>query len=178
MLGNTTKQPINYLKELQTLCADLSNLGAVPKNDDVFKYSINFFNLVVSFQDKINKSDFFKEQMFKTAKAQIIDLMDLVSNSGRNKSGTVRANVGEPVTMDNVFLGNPEEFWKLPLSDWMKADKRFKDNIRERLRLFVAYHTETMQIQIKRIIKNAEMFNAANMIQRNMANNNNQRVYN
>ncbi len=157
MLNKKAPQSVNCLYEMQTLFNGLVNKGDIPKDDSIFSHAVDFFNLVVNFQDKVSGLNLSKQPMFKNAKVQISDLMLHISRTGRGKFNHVRAPYGQAVTLDNLYIGNKDQFWPLPASNWMKTKEEFKSRERNRLYSFIKYHTDEMKSLLKDIINSVEI---------------------
>ena len=57
---------------------------------------------------------------------QLTLLCQNVRNAGRDSYGWNRANKGESVTDDKVFLGNIFGLWTFPVSEWKKSKNEMK----------------------------------------------------
>lgn len=157
---------------LKQLYADLNGLGAMPYNTEVkevydmyigakrrlavpkdmalYDYAIKFFNIIAKFQD----SDVMKEGLLSDRKS-FEELSMHIKNSGRNPYGWVRAERGQPVTVDNVFLGNVCGLWTKSIKTFKEVadDEWLQWVIQEyQLRIFLESHVEPMKKLLANII--------------------------
>lgn len=168
MFKNRTEKAAANLKlqdALKRLLNDLNALGAlpgnveckdiydpyfggnrklpVPKDTAMYDYALSFFNIIARFQD----SDIMKNELLADNKSFEI-LKKHISNAGRNSYGWVRSERGQPVTADNVFLGDVYGIWTKPMRTFkeMPDDEWLQWVIQEyQLRGFLRSHIEPMK---------------------------------
>ncbi len=144
-------------KKLQTMTAledmrsALQSLGPIPNDMRIYDYAVHFFNIIAQFQDKYSVT----EAMFKDSKENASVLAKHISNAGRDQYGWVRAKKGEPVTLNNLYLGNIAGLWTKPAATFkeMPDDKYVQTHIQAQLRNFIKSHREPMMEQIGKVLK-------------------------
>lgn len=88
------------IERLSKFREELANMGECPYKDEaIFEYAVDFFNLVASFQDAgvLKYSKWSQEQKLFNS---------LLKAVGRDAFGTNRTHPGEEVTLDTIYLGN------------------------------------------------------------------------
>ena len=159
---------------LNQMCIDLSKLGPVPNHtlykdvydryfgitsrlpvptdDAMYDYAIKFFNIIVRFQDSgVWNADLLSDK--KTASV----LGEHIRNSGYG--AWVRAERGQPVTEDNVFLGNVFGLWTNSIRTFkeQKNDSWLQWAIQTyQLGNFLNSHVEEMKKLITAILLNEQ----------------------
>ncbi len=138
------------MESLDKLKKDLQKLGPIPNGKDVYDYGVKFFNIIASFQDNNTVDiDFFKDT---TEEAQI--LAKHINNAGRDKYGWVRARRGEPVTLDNLYLGDVYGLWTNTAAFWKeRPEKDVQAIIQNQLSSFIKSHREPMMELISKVLK-------------------------
>ncbi len=142
---------LQLMQNLGELRTNLIELGEIPYGMDIYDYSVKFFDIVAKFQDANIVSDDVRKS-FKNDEFNIV--MKHVANSGRNQYGWVRAERGQKVTLDNLYLGDIAGIWTFPASKFkaMPDDKYVQDNIQNQLRRFITSHRQPMIDAIAKLL--------------------------
>ncbi|MDR0727187.1 MAG: hypothetical protein LBF37_03935 [Rickettsiales bacterium] len=119
------KEKAATLTGLQELKKSLESIGDIPPYNDrkVFDYAVNFFNAIISFQDNF----VLDAKNFKAVTDEIASIKIHIKNAGRHEFGWVRAKPGEPVTLDNLYLGNVYGIWTKTAREFQNSDVEFGD---------------------------------------------------
>lgn len=147
-------------KKLQTMTAleemrkSMQKLGPIPNDMRIYDYAVHFFNIIVMFQDQYSVSDLAGKQPTEEIKRLGVH----ISNAGRCSDGWVRAKKGQPVTLDNLYLGNVAGLWTAPAAKFKAEsdDKYVQNNIQAQLRGFISGHREPMIDLINKVLKNTK----------------------
>lgn len=152
MAFEKSTKKVQMLDSLASMQQSLRSLGSIPNDIRIYDYAVHFFNIIAQFQDKhpdisILKNDKNKESIASLAKH--------ISNAGREPYGWVRAKKNQPVTLDNLYLGNVAGLWTMPAAKFKSIpdDKYVQDNIQAQLRGFIKSHREPMMDLIGKITR-------------------------
>jgi len=116
---------IESVYSIENLKKSLEDLGEIPSYTDkkVFDYAVNFFNVITLFQDNA----IINEQSFKATPEEIKSIKRTIQESGRHQYGWVRAKKGEPVTLDNLYLGDVYGIWTKTAREFKNSESDFGD---------------------------------------------------
>ena len=143
---------LNGLADMQQA---LRMLGSIPNDISIYDYAVHFFNIIAQFQDKDCDIKLLKNDK----NANELDLLAThIRNSGRDQYGWVRAKKGQPVTLNNLYLGNVAGIWTNTAAEFkaMPADKYVQDNIQAQVRRFIKSHREPMMDLIAKITRDTK----------------------
>ena len=140
-------QTLNALADMQQ---SLRTLGGIPNDMRIYDYAVHFFNIIAQFQDKGYNLSVLNNDKNRDS---ISALAKHIDSAGRDRYGWVRAPKGEPVTLDNLYLGNIAGIWTFTAAKFkgMPDDKYVQDNIQAQLRKFIKSHREPMMEMIDKI---------------------------
>ena len=143
MAFEKSTKKVQMLNDLDEMYTSLRMLGDIPKDMRIYDYSVHFFNIIARFQDKNPDISILENDKNKDA---VKALAAHIKNAGRQPYGWVRAKKGEPITLDNLYLGDVAGIWTNPASKFKAAteDKYVQDNIQAQLRRFIKSHREPM----------------------------------
>lgn len=122
----------------------------IPQDTAMYNYALKFFGVIAKFQD----SGVMKDGLLSDSKS-FEELSKHIKNAGRNPYGWVRAERGQPVTADNVYLGDVFGLWTKPMRTFMEMpkDEWVQWVVQEyQLRLFLRSHVEPMKTLLTKII--------------------------
>lgn len=116
------KKWVQERQRIISLREELNSLGEIPKDSvSAFKYAVNFFNIVSSFQD---------EGLIKNAPEEILKEQEAlnkhIENAGRCEYGINRTKCGEKVTLDNTYWGNIFGLYTFSGEDWIKNESVYR----------------------------------------------------
>lgn len=154
MAFEKSTKKIQTMSALEDMRKSLQSLGPIPNDIGIYDYAVHFFNIVAMFQDKYSLQDL----SGKNPVAGMDDLAAHMANAGRDKYGWVRAKKGEPVTLNNLYLGNFAGIWTAPAAEFKEKadDKYIQDNIQRQLRVFIKSHREPMIELSGKVLKNVK----------------------
>ena len=139
------------MEALDKLKKDLQKLGPVPSGKDVYNYGVKFFNIIASFQDN-NAVDV---DLFKDSAEEAGILAKHIHNAGRDEYGWVRAQRGETVTLNNLYLGNIHGLPTKTAGFWKEQpEKDVQAIIQGQLSSFIKSHREPMIDLISNVLDN------------------------
>ncbi len=146
----------NIRLDLKTLRQELNNLGSIPNDETIYDYTLNFFNIILNFQDKykINQENYKNSNilnLFKNTPKDVKKLLLCIKSTGRNSNGIIQAKAGEPATFNNIILENKEKYYPRTIYywKWYETTKYLEEDK-------IQIQTETKQLlhnQIKNIIE-------------------------
>ena len=155
MAFEKSTRKVQLLNDLDEMYTSLRMLGEIPKDIRIYDYSVHFFNIIARFQDKGYDISMLANDKNKDA----IKLLGAhIKNAGRQQYGWVRAKEGQPVTLDNLYLGDIAGIWTNTASKFKSIpdDKYVQDNIQGQLRVFIKSHREQMIELIGKITRTAK----------------------
>ena len=141
---NNATNKLQLLPALEQLKNDLKKLGPVPNNvqyklvndnwlakptqlpipqdNSLLDYAVKFFNITTRFQDKYLET--LKSTTLANKSASDI-LIRHIENSGHGD--ICRTERNQPVTDENVFLGNIFGIWTFSIKDWKESFAKHAD---------------------------------------------------
>lgn len=140
---------VRTMDVLQTMRDQLVKLGEPPRGTAVYDYAVRFFNIIVDFQDNFVLGDKFpKSQDAEKA------LATHIRNAGRNQYGWVRAEDGERVTLNNLYLGNISGIWTSTAAKFKAStDADVQKIIQSQVSSFIKSHRESMIARIAEVLQ-------------------------
>lgn len=140
---------VRTMDALQTMRDQLVKLGEPPRGTAVYDYAVRFFNIIVDFQDNFVLGDKFpKSQDAEKA------LATHIRNAGRNQYGWVRAEDGERVTLNNLYLGNISGIWTSTAAKFkVSTDADVQKIIQSQVSSFIKSHREPMIARIAEVLQ-------------------------
>lgn len=151
IMFNKAKTKIEILQELKKMHKELKSLGPIPRGKDIYDYSVKFFNIIVSFQDKFALN---KDMFPKSIKSADV-LTKHINNAGRQEYGWVRARRGETVTLHNLYLGNVYGIWTKPAAYFKESKENdVQQIIQNQLHSFISSHRDPMLELLSDILDN------------------------
>lgn len=155
MAFEKSTKKVQILNDLVDVQQSLRTLGNIPNDMRIYDYAVHFFNIIAQFQDKhpdvlILKNDKNEESLKALSKH--------LKNSGRDQYGWVRAKKGQPVTLENLYLGNIAGIWTFPAAKFkdMPDDQYVQANIHAQLRGFIRGHREPIMDLIGKITRDTK----------------------
>jgi len=161
------KRKVKEIASIKKLNSDLKKLGSFPafnatKNKAVYEYAVNFFNIVLDFQD----SGLFVADDFKKNKKEITGLLAHISRCGRNPYGLVRAPEGKKLSLNTLFLGNVGGLWTKSADNFAESpDPEVQAIIYKQIKDFIDSHYTNMLKLSNKILETESL----NMVQKLVA---------
>ena len=145
------KRKVKELDRLQKLGDALEKLGPLPSRPaGMWSYAVKYFNIITKFQDD---GPIVAEDFSKTP-AEIKSVLAHIQASGRNPYGLVRAQPGEPVTLDNMYLGDTFGIWTNTAARFKASkDPDVHAVIYNQLVSVIGSHLQSLKSNISKIVK-------------------------
>lgn len=149
ILFKKAKLKVNTMDKLLDMKNSLIALGDAPYDSKIYDYAVKYFNIITDFQDNvvIDTNGFAKSK-------EELKLVNLhIKKSGREEYGWVRSKKGEPVTLDNLYLGNihglntkTARFFK------NSGDAEVQTIIQDQLKSFINSHRKPLIENISKVL--------------------------